>query len=175
MPIHLRPSASPIKEFTANMKTSNLTFTLVLLGLEWSRVSGKVTSCLHCISGPGLEDPGCVEGTGKGSQESELTVTPFFQRGCVALSSTDATWQQKRKTRRSPGFVAAAQLTVTWLATTALTFTRTQIMMGPAAAQTRLGECNLPFTCVFILTSLSPGVALTTATQWIQGALQVLK
>ena len=77
MPIHLRPSASPIKEFTANMKTSNLMFTLVLLGLEWSRVSGKVTSCLHCISGPGLEDPGCVEGTGKGSQASELTVTPI--------------------------------------------------------------------------------------------------
>ena len=155
MPIHLRPSASPIKEFTANMKTSNLMFTLVLLGLEWSRVSGKVTSCLHCISGPGLED---------------------HQRGCVALSSTDATWQQKRKTRRSPpGFVAAAQLTVTWLATTALTFTRTLMMMGSAAAQTRLGECNLPFTCVFILSSLSPGVTLTTATQWIQGAVQVLK
>ena len=47
--------------------------------------------------------------------------------------------------------------------------------MGLAAAQTRLGERNLPITCVFILTSLSPGVALTTATQWIQGALQVLK
>ena len=58
------------------MKTLRLAFTLVLLSLMWDKACGRVGSCLHCFSGPGHEDPECAEGTGKGSQDWELTPKP---------------------------------------------------------------------------------------------------
>ena len=50
-----------IRATKANMKTSQLALTLVLLALQGSK-AGKVTSCLQCTA---LESD-CAAGTGKG-------------------------------------------------------------------------------------------------------------
>merc|ERR1711997_166554 len=88
----------------ANMKTSQLALTLVLLALQGSK-AGKVASCLQCTA---LESD-CAAGTGKGkacpanmaagcyvaatTAEANGQSVTTFMRGCCFTAATNSTNQ----------------------------------------------------------------------------------
>merc|ERR1711990_47251 len=89
----------------ANMKTSQLALTLVLLGLQGSK-AGKVASCLTCA---GALESDCAAGTGKGkacpanmaagcyvaavTAEANGQSVTTFTRGCCFTPATNSTNQ----------------------------------------------------------------------------------
>merc|ERR1711971_606186 len=100
------------KVFRVNMKTLRLAFTLVLLSLEWNKACGKVSSCLHCFSGPGHEDPECAEGTGKDFDGCYVAANENRSGGTGSAAAASGTRQRRRPSaRRSTKKLASDALT----------------------------------------------------------------